>query len=574
MSSSLTVQRDVEISMRDGVILKADLYLPHKSKQFPVLLQRTPYGKGFSTTSFALWAAESGYAVLIQDTRGRWASGGDGTPFISELQDGYDTLEWISGQIWSNGKVGMWGESYLGFTQLAAAASGHLSLKTIIPGFAFSDPRAILYQDGAVALGAALSWGLLAHAHMAIMRLSESGLLGGSEAITLGEQLIRAVDGLSEGRTFRTLPLEEAPLVGRHGIVPFFAEALSHPPEDNFWKTHAISMKDISIPALHVGGWYDIFITSTIEMYAGLHDQGSSAQKLLIGPWTHADHDGLAGEIDFGLSAYAMTVLPDEIQLEWFDHWLKGEDKGLLDEAPVRFFLMGENRWQELNTWPPTQTQYLPYYLHSSGSANSLHGDGSLNTTKPSEELNDTFVYDPRNPVPTRGGSLCCWRAALSPGAFDQRPVEERSDVLVYTTPPLEQDLKVIGPIQVLLWAASSAPDTDFTAKLVDVSPNGYARNLVDGILRASYRDGPGSALLEAEKQYLFKIELGPTANLFKMGHRLRLEISSSNFPRFDRNLNTGQPLGKTSELVPAFQTVFHDAQYPSHILLPVVIRT
>ena len=570
MSSTLIVKRDVDIPMRDGVVLKADLYLPHVGKNLPVLLQRTPYGKGFSATSFALWAADSGYAVLIQDARGRWASGGDGTPFITELNDGYDTLEWISEQPWSNRNIGMWGESYLGYTQLAAAASGHPNLKTIIPGFAFSDPRAILYQGGAFALGAALSWGLLAQAHMALLRLSESGLLGGSEAASLGNQLIEAIDGMHEGKTFQSLPLEEAPLIGCQGIVPFLAEALSHPPQDDFWNSITVSLKDISIPVLHIGGWYDIFLSSTLDMYEGLFSRGSSYQKLLVGPWTHADYDGLAGEIDFGLSAYAMTILPDEIQMGWFDHWLKQEDAGLLEESPVQVFVMGENRWRKINEWPPSNIRYLPYYLHSQGSANSLHGDGSLSMVPPAEEQHDTFTYDPYDPVPTRGGGLCCWRAALSPGAYDQRSVEERTDVLVYTTPPLERDLEVIGPLRVHLWAASSAPDTDFTAKLVDVRPDGYARNLQDGIIRAAYRDGSASSYLKPDEPYEFLIELGATANRFKAGHCLRLEISSGNFPRFARNPNTGEPPGKATDLRPARQSVFHDARHPSRILLPV----
>jgi uncharacterized protein len=570
MSSTVIVERDVDVHMRDGVVLKADLYLPRHKERLPSLLQRTPYGKGYSATSFALWAADSGYAVILQDTRGRWASGGEGIPFIRENQDGYDTLEWIRSQPWSNGSVGMWGESYLGYTQLAAASSRHPSLKTIIPGFAFSDPRAILYQGGALSLGAALSWGLLAHAQMAILRLSESGLLSGSETIALGEQLIQAVDGMYRGSTFQTLPLEEAPLVGRQGITPFLFDALSHPPEDTFWDPIAISIKNISIPALHIGGWYDIFIDSTLAMYDDLSRLSGSYQKLWIGPWTHADYDGLAGEIDFGMNAYAMTVLPDEIQLGWFDHWLKKIDRGLLEQAPVRIFVMGENRWREQNQWPPSNVDYIHFYLHSAGAANSLNGDGYLSLQPPHEEPPDSFLYDPHNPVPTRGGGLCCWRAALSPGAFDQRPIEERPDILVYTSQPMELDLEVIGPLRLRLWAASSAPDTDFTAKLVDVRPDGYARNLQDGILRAAYRESTGTSLLKPNEPYEFMIELGPTANRFKAGHRLRLEISSSNFPRFARNPNTGEPPGKATSLQPARQLVFHNAQYPSHILLPV----
>ena len=330
----------------------------------------------------------------------------------------------------------------------------------------------------------------------------------------------------------------------------------------------------IDIPVFHVGGWYDIFAAYTVRDFAGIRDAGNTRQKLLIGPWTHGSYDGLAGETDFGLQASGALVLPDELQLRWFDYWLKGVDNGVMDEPPVRIFVMGDNRWRSEDEWPLARTQFTRFYLHSGGAANSLAGDGALSTDAPSEEPVDSFVYDPRNPVPTRGGGLCCWRAALPPGAYDQREIEARPDVLVYTTPALERDVEVTGPLEVHLWAATSAPDTDFTAKLVDVGRCGYARNIQDGIIRARYR----ASLAQAEpvrpgEVYEYTIDLGATSNVFKAGHRIRLEISSSNFPRFDRNPNTGGATGEGSEWRTALQTVLHGAEHPSHVVLPLIPR-
>jgi putative CocE/NonD family hydrolase len=294
----------------------------------------------------------------------------------------------------------------------------------------------------------------------------------------------------------------------------------------------------------------------------------------LIGPWVHdVSFDAHAGEVDFGLQASGLLLFPDELQLRWFDHWLKGIENGIMEEPPIRIFVMGENRWRFESEWPLARTQYTSYYLHSGGAANTLHGDGVLTPERPSDEPVDTFVYDPRNPVPTRGGGLCCWRAALPPGAFDQREVEARPDVLVYTTPALEQDVEATGPIEVHLWAATSAPDTDFTAKLVDVGPCGYARNVQDGIIRARYCSTAQANPIRPGEVYEYVIDLGGTSNVFKAGHRIRLEISSSNFPRFSRNSNTRHPVEDNTELRTACQTVFHDAARPSHIVLPIIPR-
>jgi putative CocE/NonD family hydrolase len=569
MSKSILVERDVPVPMHDGTILRADIYRPDTSSRFPVLLQRTPYGKGFSETSYALIAAERDYAVVIQDTRGRWASEGDGYPFIYEKADGYDTIAWVANQSWSNGKVGMFGGSYVGYTQYAAAVSQHPALKTIIPAITFCDPQAVLYQGGTLALGAGLSWNLLAGAQMAIMRRNATP----AEMAQLWSQFIAVVNGLGTGETFRHLPLTEIPLVGRTGLVTYLADAIAHPAHDDYWNQITCPYDKLTLPIFHLGGWYDIFISNTHRDFIALNSQGNLHQKLLIGPWTHGKFDNVNGEIDFGLQSSGILMLPEELMLHWFDFWLKDIDNGVKEEPPIRIFVMGDNQWRNENEWPLARTKYTSYYLHSQGRANSLNGDGSLSLEPPADEPVDTFVYDPRNPVPTRGGGLCCYQAALPPGAYDQREVEGRPDVLVYTSPPLDQNIEITGPIQLIVWITSNAPDTDFTAKLVDVGPCGYARNVQDGILRLRYREPGQVTPLHPGEAYPITIDLAATSNVFKANHRIRLEISSSNFPRFDRNTNTGRTLGEEIELRPALQTVLHDTQHPSHLILPLIPR-
>ena len=572
MSLRILIDHDVEIPMRDGTVLRVDVYRQEGRVSLPVLLSRTPYGKGYANLPFAILAAERGYAVVIQDVRGRWASEGENYPLVHEKEDGFDTLEWIDRQEWSGGKVGMYGESYLGYTQWAAAVTRHPTLKTIIPDVTFTDPYEMIYNKGVLALGIAVSWGLLSQAQMEIEHFQGSE----SEKAALWMSFIQAVDGMTHGDTFRHLPLQDVPLIGSQGIHPFFLDILAHPQRDAYWERLACPTEAIQIPVFQIGGWYDIFINSTMKDFTELQEkssdsQGYHQQRLMVGPWVHGSYESKNGDIDFTLQASWMLVLPEETQLQWFDYWLKGIENGIMDSPPIRIFVMGENVWREEEAWPLERAQYTPYYLHSSGAANSLHGDGSLSPEMPGDQPADSFLYDPRNPVPTRGGGLCCWEPALSKGAFDQREVEARPDVLVYTTPPLARPLEVTGPLQVNLWVSSTAPDTDFTAKLVDVRPDGYARNLADGILRMRYREPSGTALLEPADIYPIQIQLNPTSNLFLSGHRLRLEISSSNFPRYARNLNTGEDA--TGTVRTALNTLLHDADHPSHIVLPVIPR-
>ncbi len=330
------------------------------------------------------------------------------------------------------------------------------------------------------------------------------------------------------------------------------------------------------MPAFNIGGWYDIFLGGTLRNFIGMGVHGATpqartGQQLLVGPWPHGlPRANMAGEVDFGYRAAPLSIDQDRLVLNFFDRWLKGIQRA--QTAPVQLFAMGPNRWRDENEWPLARTDWRRYYLHSKGRANTAGGDGALATQAPGEEPPDSLVYNPLDPTPTRGGGLCCYPAVVPGGAFDQTAIESRSDVLVYSTQPLSEDLEVTGPITLTLYASSSAPDTDFTAKLVDVEPDGYARNLTDGIIRARYRESRSDArLLKPGEVYEYTIDLGATCNVFKARHRIRLEISSSNFPRFDRNPNTGHDLFADAETRPALQTVMHRAGYASHLTLPVI---
>ena len=339
--------------------------------------------------------------------------------------------------------------------------------------------------------------------------------------------------------------------------------------------------EQVTVPTLNTGGWYDIFLKDTIENFRIMREQGSTPEarqsKLLIGPWVHGGAGNPIGEVNFGFgSSPAFIDLQIDfasLQLRWFDHWLKGVDTGMLNEAPIKLFVMGANVWRDEQEWPLARAVETRYYLHSDGQANTGNGDGVLSTSAPEGEQPDQYNYDPANPVPTRGGALLM-TPEFRPGVFDQRPTESREDVLVYSTPELEEDVEVTGPISVHLWATSSAPDTDFVARLVDVHPDGYAQNLTDGIIRARYRNfarGEEPSLIELEKAYEYEIDLWATSNVFKKGHKIRLDVTSSSFPRWDRNPNTGHDFGADSELVVARQTILHDAEHPSYVALPIV---
>jgi len=571
----IVVEKNIEVPMRDGTILRADLYRPDTQEKLPVLLNRTPYNKAmpmvFAMTLDAIRAAEAGYNVMVQDCRGRFASDGVFDCFTVEARDGYDTIEWAARQPWSNGKIGTYGASYMGATQWLAATETPPSLKAMVPSITASDYHdGWTYQGGAFSLFFNVSWTMAALAPPSLLRdRAKNPELGAELGRTLG-----AIDTMLEA--MKHMPLREFPMF-RMG-APYFFDWLEHPSYDDYWRRICIEEHHpkINVPALNIGGWYDIFQGGTVRNFLGMRSRGGSesaraGQRLIVGPWSHAvPFQNLVGGVDFGYQTSAISADMDGLQLRFFDRHLKGI--GDSDLAPVRIFVMGINRWREEKEWPIPGTEFRRYYLHSRGRANSMYGDGALSTQPPGAEPPDHFLYNPNDPVPTVGGPLCCYAGALQGGAFDQSSVEHRADVLVYSTEPLSEDVEVTGPIVVTLFAASSAPDTDFTAKLVDVGPCGMARNLTDGIIRARFRESQSEQkLLSPGKVTQFTIDLWNTANVFKAGHRIRLEISSSNFPRFDRNPNTGNDPFTDSEARPAMQTVMHDRAYPSHITLPIV---
>ena len=556
----VTIEHGVAAKMRDGVTLGADIYRPKAEGKFPVLLERTPYDKR-GALDFGLKAAARGYVVIIQDVRGRFTSEGEWYTFKHESNDGYDTVEWAAALPYSDGKVGMFGGSYVGATQMLTAIAAPPHLAGIFPVVTASNYHENwTYQGGAFEQWFNESWtsGLAQDTHDRFVRENSNALLWAGK-----------------------LPLSKYPLVDlgtAEGLAPYFSDWLAHPNYDDYWKQWSIEehFAKITVPIYHVAAWYDIFQGGSLRNYLGIKAQGGSeaarnGQRLLVIIGGHAGGGRKIGEVDFGPAAEFDL---DEIMLRWYDHLLKGIANGVENEKPVKIFVMGSNQWREENAWPLTRARETRYFLHSAGKANSLSGDGVLTTASPQAEPADHFVYDPADPVPTIGGPLCCDAAHLAPGPRDQRPAEGREDVLVFTTPVFEEDLEVTGPVTLELYANSSAVDTDFTGKLVDVWPSGFAQNLTEGILRTRYRNSPEKPeFMNPGEVYKLAIDVWATSNVFKAGHRLRLEISSSNFPRFDRNLNTGEPAAFSSRMAKATNTIYHDREHPSAVTLPVVPR-
>jgi len=576
----MLIEKNVAMATRDGVTLRADVYRPEGSGRFPVLLSRLPYDKNLRRRPGDIDVfVERGYVVIMQDTRGRFASDGDEYyPLVWEAQDGYDAVEWAAGLPYSDGQVGTMGQSYLGATQYLLAPTRPPHLRASFPASAPADFHQcwVYHSGGAFELGWQVPYAIL----MARDTIARRGL-----ADTLLPELERELAAAPtpwapplSPEAYRLLPLVEW-AKRLEPVASYLGDYLRQPENGQPWWQINVERQheQISVPMYHVTSWYDIFLHGGLANFCGLREramtaEARAAQKLLIGPWAHlfpytSPTSTGTGEIDFGADA---LIDLHEIQLRWFDHWLKGIDTGILDEPPVKIFVMGENRWRDEREWPLARTRYTPYFLHSGGRANSDRGDGVLDQRRPAGEAADRFVYDPDDPVPTRGGNTLI----LAMGVQDQRPVEARHDVLVYTSAVMTEKLEVTGPVTVTLYAASNASDTDFTAKLVDVRPDGYAQNLADGIVRARYRESRTSpAPLTPAEVARFTIDLWATSHVFLPGHRIRLEIASSNFPRFDRNLNTGEDQATGTRRQSARQTVFHDERYPSHVVLPVIPR-
>ncbi len=563
--AQIVVEPGVAMKTRDGVTLRADIYRPAADGKYPTLLQRTPYNKD-NTADFARKAAARGYLVVVQDVRGRYTSEGEWYTFKHEPEDGYDTVEWAAALPNSNGKVGMFGGSYVGATQMLAAIAHPPHLAGICPVVTASNYHENwTYQGGAFEQWFNESWtsGLAQDTLNRVIRQSTNARVGSS------------VLPLNQYPVFNfSQPKNADELTG--ALAPYFLDWLAHPTYDDYWKQWSIeeNFQNIQVTALTIAAWYDIFQGGSLRNYLGLKAHAGSeaarnGQHLLVAIGGHSGWGRKIGDMDYGPDA---KFDENEVTLDWYDYLFLGKQNEFAGK-PVRIFVMGKNEWRDEDGWPLARAKTTRYFLHASRNANSIGGDGALSTASPGAEAADSYVYDPANPVPTVGGPLCCDATHLAAGPRNQKEVEARQDVLVFSTPPLDADVEVTGPVTLDLFAKTSAVDTDFTGKLVDVAPDGTAINLTEGILRARYRESTTGAPkpITAGKVYEYKIDLWSTSNVFLKGHRIRLEVSSSNFPRFDRNLNTGKDDATDGEMMKATNTVLHDGAHPSALILPVV---
>lgn len=524
----------LRIPMRDGIHLAANAYLPSRNNRYPVVLVRTPYGQTAGLSPNQLRVIEHGFALVIQDVRGRHQSEGRFEPMRQETPDASDTLNWLARQPWSNGRIAMMGGSYLGIVQWKAALAGNPHLKAIAPVVSGGDDYRDRYYSpgGALKLGHRLQW-------MSANMRPRGTPTPRFETYT------------------RTLPIADADLAATGTRIDFYQEILRHPEYDSYWRDLSVleNAAKIKTPVLAVGGWYDNYVESDLDLFMALRRLGRQAH-LIIGPWAHNMSSPLP-TVDFGPDAGAPII---RYQLDWFARWLK-DDRQRGWFPPLRIFVMGINKWRDEDQWPPARAIPTPYYL------NEGHRLSTRAPLKPG--LAERWRYDPDNPIPTRGGNVCCNPAIFPWGPMDQANIEGRPDMLVFTSDPLREDLEVTGPIRAELEVSTSARDTDFTVKLIDLYPDGRAINLCDGILRLRYRDGlHRSKLAEPNKRYRISVPAGVTSNVFRPGHRIRIEIASSNFPRFDRNRNTGSLQAWARQAIIADQTVYLNN---SHLLLPVV---
>jgi putative CocE/NonD family hydrolase len=538
---AVKIERGVVATMRDGTKLYADVYRPDAPGQFPVAMTRTPYDRRGREEKGREGAAR-GFVVIAQDVRGRFQSEGEWYPFKHEAEDGYDSVEWAAALPFANGKVGVYGGSYVGATTILAATAHPPHLAAIVPVLTASD-----YHDGWTYQGGAFEeW---------FDRSWTAGLLE--------DTVRRRLDRSGAVDLLHRAPLVAYPLMDAAtaaSLAPYFHDWVAHPANDGYWRALSIEERwsQINVPAMHIGGWYDIFIRGTLRNFVGLRagaatDEAKRGQRLVVGPANH-QHD--KGDVSFGA---ATDTWPDVFT--WFAAVMSGGPEQY--DKPVQIFVMGKNVWRGEDEWPLARAKPTRFHLHAGG---------TLDANDPRAEKPDSFVYDPQDPVPTRGGPLCCGAEYLSAGPLDQRTVESRKDLLLYSTAPFDNDTEVTGPVSVDLFVSSSARDTDFTAKLVDVWPNGLAQNLTDGIVRMRWRDGGAKpSFLEPGKIYRVTIDLAGTSNVFLAGHRMRVEIASSNYPRFSRNLNTEEQPETGTRSVKATNTVHHDAAHASALVVPIV---
>lgn len=559
--ADIRVQADVDVPMRDGCVLKADVYYPPTDDRAPALLMRLPYGKDIAETNVYAhpsWFAARGYLVVVQDVRGRGVSDGEFEPFLHEAEDGYDTVEWVAGLPQCSGRVAMYGFSYVGATQLLAATKRPPHLSCIIPAHAAVD-----FYTNWTYRGGALQWAFISYwAYFLSMDTAiRSGELRTAEQIANGLPRV--------GLEFPTLPTSSFAAFP-HALAPYFEQWLEHRTEDAYWNARGMRPDSVAweTPAMHIGGWYDIFCDSTFETFAAMEASGVP-QRLIIGPWWHMPWSPNLGVRDFGENARSQV---NEWVLSWADMWCR-ESETRPTMSTIDYFVLGSDVWRSTHTWPPEGSRSVSYFLDSGGSANSINGDGVLTASAPAAHEADRYVHNPLDPVPSRGGRSCCFSFVSPMGPADQSDVEARNDVLVFSTEPLQHPITVAGPVELVLHASTTVEDTDFTAKLVDVAPDGRTANICDGIIRASHRDGSGSAFLQPDHIYEFKIQLGNVAAMFDVGHRIRLEVASSNFPAFDRSPGTRQPPNEAAwgDMRIAVQTVHHGSAHPSSLRMWVL---
>jgi len=528
----------VPVPMRDGVKLAAEIYRPDARGKFPTLMLLR-YFRGRHQNRRGEFFAKKGYAVALVDCRGRYDSQGTWVPYVNDPQDGYDAQQWLGSQDWCNGRIGTFGLSYNAFTSYMAAPLGSPHLRCIFARSGQQTNFGHLYNDGVMQLNVIFEFGL--HTKQ------------GSET-----QRIFPVDHPH----YRRLPLVDA--VDDFPNVQHVKDWFKHAKYDDYWKAYGIKGKyeKIKAPAYFITGWYDNLLHENWRNFSGFRRDGGSEEarrgtRILVGNWAHGGSSGYPGLL--------------ELQLRWYDCWLGGIQNGIRKEPPIRIFVMGADRWRTENEWPLARTRYTSFYLAGKGKANSLHGDGSLIRSLPPEDSpSDGFVYDPQKPVYTLGGQISTHGDVRGPK--DRRPAQRRHDVLVYTSGLLAEDLEVTGPVELKLYAASSAVNTDFAAALTDVHPDGRAIHICEGIRGVTFRESlENPTLIEPGKVYEYTISLWETSIVLKAGHRIRLDITSSNFPRYARNQNTAGPLGSSALIEKAEQTIYHDRRHPSRLVLPVI---
>ncbi|MGF1471427.1 MAG: CocE/NonD family hydrolase [Rubrobacteraceae bacterium] len=577
--TDILVQYDLPAEMRDGTVLRSNVYRPAAGGPFPVLLTRLPYGKDilYNNVYFDfLRAARNGYIVVMQDVRGRYASEGEFTPFVKEYEDGYDTVEWAANLPDSNGKVGMFGLSYYGNTQWHAAAGQPPALASMVPGDTWGN-----HLNGLQMRGGARELGLMHYWAEAALALNTLFRKYPGKPDQLRQELpavIGSIDTLLAGGGYDVLPLTELPDPG--DLVPFVRGGFARGVDDDAWEYLSLDGKydRVQAPTFHIGGWYDCFLGETLRQYGAMKEESARrelrAPRLLIGPWTHAMFLSTVGELDFGIgSAGAFLNYRGDLtdrHLRWFDATLKDDNTALENTPPVEVFVMGENRWRGYDEWPVPGAREEHWYMRAGG---------GLSRQGPEQSPPDGYDYDPEAAVPTLGGAVLM-PPILGSGPLDQRPIEQRPDVLTYTSDVLQESYTALGPVHATLYAASSAPDTDFVVRLVDVYPDGRAMAVTDGIIRASARESypaPGvvgpqqPSLIEPGEVYGYAVDLWATGLTFLAGHRIRVEVTSSSFPRWERNLNTGENNATSARSRIANQRIFHDPERPSRVTLTVV---